>query len=172
MSSKTAWPRLAGQALESLAQKGPHAAGDVGLLEEGLRRARLVPDEVFEALDLLAQRVVDGLGVELAGVAYCLQHGQIPLPRWLANQNVISRAPSWRGGRATGGWPLRQFRSWSCRHPTRLASIPLSGPRPYKAAGFSCRRSVERGDLGSVTVTGARPYHGMLDSCIADVLHS
>jgi hypothetical protein len=47
--------------------------------------------EVFEALDLVAQRVVDGLGVEFAGVAYSLKHRQIPLPPQLAHKNITLR---------------------------------------------------------------------------------
>src|SRR5208283_571193 len=58
----------AGKTLESLSQQGPHAARDVGLSEESLGGAGLMTDEVLEALDLVAERVVYRLGVEPAGV--------------------------------------------------------------------------------------------------------
>ena len=69
---------LAGEALQSLPKERPHSAGDVSLPKERLGRLRIVPDEILETLDLVAQRVVDSLRIELADIPDRLQRCYFP----------------------------------------------------------------------------------------------
>jgi hypothetical protein len=51
-----------------------HTAGDKCFVEEHLSGFLIVPDEVVEIFDLVAQRVIDRFWIELAGISYSLKH--------------------------------------------------------------------------------------------------
>ena len=66
--------------LEALAQELSHAVGDVGALEELACGGLVVVNEIAEILDLLGQRVVERLLLELAGVCDRLKHASYSSP--------------------------------------------------------------------------------------------